>query len=204
MKKKLTAALVLICLLTSVLFGCTSNVVQEEKTTIRIGAMSGPTAMGLVKLKNDSEEGKTENDYSFLDFASDPSAFVTPLATGEVDIAALPSNLAANLYNNNDGKVSVIAVNTLGVLNLVERGETIKDISDLKGKTIYATGVGAVPEYTIKHILTKNDINPDKDVDLIFCSDTTEALSKLKTTSGAIAILPQPFVTVAKAQISDL
>ena len=150
----------------------------EETTTIRIGAMAGPTAMGMVKLRKDSENGNTKNTYAFEDFATDASAFVTPLATGEIDIAAVPSNLAANIYNKTEGKVQVVAVNTLGVLNLVERGNTVNSISDLKGKTIYATGMGAVPEYTIRYILSGNGLDADKDVDIVWCSDTTEALSK--------------------------
>ena len=162
----------------------------EETTTIRIGAMAGPTAMGMVKLRKDSENGNTKNTYAFEDFATDASAFVTPLATGEIDIAAVPSNLAANIYNKTEGKVQVVAVNTLGVLNLVERGNTVNSISDLKGKTIYATGMGAVPEYTIRYILSGNGLDADKDVDIVWCSDTTEALSKLKSEDGAIAVLP--------------
>ena len=169
----------------------------EETTTIRIGAMAGPTAMGMVKLRKDSENGNTKNTYAFEDF-------VTPLATGEIDIAAVPSNLAANIYNKTEGKVQVVAVNTLGVLNLVERGNTVNSISDLKSKTIYATGMGAVPEYTIRYILSGNGLDADKDVNIVWCSDTTEALSKLKAQDGAIAVLPQPFVTAASAQISDL
>lgn len=176
----------------------------EETKTIRIGAMAGPTAMGMVKLRKDSENGNTKNTYAFEDFATDASAFVTPLATGEIDIAAVPSNLAANIYNKTEGKVQVVAVNTLGVLNLVERGNTVNSISDLKGKTIYATGMGAVPEYTIRYILSGNGLDADKDVNIVWCSDTTEALSKLKSEDGAIAVLPQPFVTAASAQISGL
>lgn len=176
----------------------------EETTTIRIGAMAGPTAMGMVKLRKDSEDGNTKNTYAFEDFATDASAFVTPLASGEIDIAAVPSNLAANIYNKTEGKVQVVAVNTLGVLNLVERGNSVNNISDLKGKTLYATGMGAVPEYTIRYILSANGLDADKDVDIVWCSDTTEALSKLKAQDGAIAVLPQPFVTAASAQISDL
>lgn len=181
-----------------------SKAQTEEAVTIRIGAMAGPTAMGMVKLRKDSEDGNTKNTYAFEDFATDASAFVTPLASGEIDIAALPSNLAANIYNKTEGKVQVVAVNTLGVLNLVERGNSVNSISDLKGKTVYATGMGAVPEYTIRYILSGNGLDADKDVNIVWCSDTTEALSKLKSEDGAIAVLPQPFVTAASAQISDL
>ncbi len=177
---------------------------QADAVTVRIGAMSGPTAMGLVKLKSDSEEGKTENTYEFLDFATEASAMVTPLSQGTVDIAAVPSNLAATLYNKTNGGIQVLAVNTLGVLNLVERGESINSLSDLAGKKIYATGQAAVPEYVINYLLKQNGLDPEKDVEIQFCADTTEALSYLKEVEGAVAVLPQPFVTAAQAQIEDL
>ena len=176
----------------------------EESVTIRVGAMSGPTAMGMVKLMSDSEAGLTENTYEFADLATDATAMVTPIATGELDIAAVPSNLASNIYAKTEGGVEVLAVNALGVLNLVERGETISGIADLAGKTVYATGQGAVPEYTIRYLLTQAGLDADSDLEIIWCADTTEALSYVSTVDGAIAILPQPFVTVACSKVEDL
>ena len=183
--------------------------VEEESlertgVTVRIGAMSGPTAMGMVKLMEDSENSLTANDYEFAELATEASAFVAPLTTGELDIAAIPSNLASNVYNKTEGGVKVLATNTLGVLYLLERGETVNEWADLKGKTIYATGAGAVPEYTIRYLLSSNGLDPDSDVQIQWCSDTTEALSYITQAEGAIAILPQPFVTAAKAQVEDL
>ena len=99
-------------------------------------------------------------------------------------------------------KVQVVAVNTLGVLQSCRKRQHCPTvISDLKGKTIYATGMGAVPEYTIRYILSGNGLDADKDVNIVWCSDTTEALSKLKSEDGAIAVLPQPFVTAASARL---
>ena len=197
--KKIIALL----LVTFMVFGFSACKNDEEKTTIRIGAMVGPTAMGMVKLMQDSDEGKTENSYEFAELANDASALVAPISKGELDIAAVPSNLASNIYNNTDGAVKVIAINALGVLNLVERGESINSIADLKGKSIYATGQGAVPEYTIRYILTQNGLDADTDVNIIWCSDTTEALNYVSEVVDAIAILPQPFVTVASAKIAQ-
>lgn len=182
----------------------TTEPVAEEPYTIRVGAMSGPTGMGMVKLMEDAGEGKVENTYEFAEFATDASALVAPIAKGELDIAAVPSNLAANIYNNNDGAVEVVAACVLGVLNLVERGEAISSITDLEGKTVYATGQGAVPEYVIRYILNGNGLNPDTDVNIVWCADTTEALSYLNTVDGAIAVLPQPFVTAASAKVENL
>lgn len=177
---------------------------ETDKTVVRVGAMSGPTAMGLVKLMDASEAGETENEYEFADLASDASAMVTPLAQGELDIAAVPANLAATLYSKTNGGIEVLAVNALGVLDLVERGETLTGMQDLAGHKIYATGQSAVPEYVIRKILTANGIDPDNDVEIQWCSDTTEALAHIKEEEGAAAILPQPFATAAMAQVEDL
>ncbi len=177
---------------------------SDETVTVRVGGLSGPTSMGLVKLMEDSANGETENTYEFAELSSDSSAFVTPLATGEIDIAAVPSNLASVIYNNTDGGVQVIAVNVLGVLNIVQRGEQITELSDLVGKTIYATGEGATPEYTLRYLLTQNGIDPDNDLTIQWCSDTTEALSYITADENAVAMLPQPFVTVAQSKVDDL
>lgn len=175
-----------------------------EDVVIRIGAMSGPTAMGMVKLMANNEEGACANTYEFAELSTDPAAFVAPIAKGELDMAAVPANLAANLYQKTEGKVCVVAVNTLGVLYVVERGESVASIADLSGKKVYATGQGAVPEYTIRHLLKANDMDPDTDLSIQWCADTTEALSYVSSDENAIAILPQPFATAACAQVEGL
>ncbi len=182
----------------------TEEVSDEEAVVVRVGAMSGPTAMGLVKLMKDAENGETDNVYEFADLATDASAFVAPLANGELDIAAVPSNLASVLYNNTDGGIQVLAINNQCVLNIVERGDSIQSLADLSGKTIYATGEGATPEYTLRYLLEANGINPDSDVEIQWCSDTTEALAYVTNDTEAIAMLPQPFVTAALSQVEDL
>ncbi len=176
----------------------------EENVVVRVGAMSGPTAMGMVKLMDDAESGNTLNEYEFAELSTDASAFVAPLAKGELDIAAVPSNLAATLYNNTEGGIEVLAINNNGVLNVVERGEDVTSLADLAGKTVYATGQGAVPEYTIRYLLSANGMDPDSDVTIQWCSDTTEALSYINKDEHAVAILPQPFVTAACAQVEGL
>lgn len=200
--KKIISLFAAISLLCSMCFvGC--GAAPEEDVVIRVGAMTGPTAMGMVKLMDDAENEKTENTYSFAELGNDASSLVAPLAKGELDIAAIPSNLAANIYNNNDGEIEVLAICVTGVLNLVERGNSVNEIADLKGKSIYATGQGAVPEYTIRHLLSKNELNPDEDVNIIWCSDTNEALAYVSEVVDSIAILPQPLVTAAAAKIES-
>lgn len=205
----LLSSILILCLLT----GCgkgqeiTSQTTesQEAPVSIKISALSGPTAMGMVKLMKDASEGTTENTYEFGPLATDPSAFAAAIVKNEVDICAIPSNLAANLYNKTNGNILVIAANVYGVVDIVQRGEnSIQSLSDLKGHTLYATGQGAVPEYTLRYLLKEQGMDADKDVDIRWCSDTTEALAKIKNDANAIAMLPQPFVTAAMAQVDDL
>ncbi|MBR6270836.1 MAG: ABC transporter substrate-binding protein [Lachnospiraceae bacterium] len=165
--------------------------VPVEKTVIKVAALKGPTAMGMVQLMDDTDS------YEFtLAGAVDE---VTPLvAKGEVDIAAVPANLASVLYNNLEGKVAVIAVNTLGVLYIVDHGAAVSSVADLKGKTIYASGQGATPEYALNYILQGNGIDPKKDVTIEWKSEHAECVSALMNDAEGIAMLPQPFVTTAQ------
>ena len=205
--KKYVALILAVIMVCCTAFGCSGSDKKAEKkdnVTVRIGGMSGPTSMGLVKLMDDSAAGKTENTYQFADLATDPAAFVAPLTKGELDIAAVPSNLSSVLYNNTNGGVQVLAINNLCVLSIVERGDTVNALADLKGKKIYATGQGAVPEYTLRFLLKQEGMDPDKDIEIQWCADTTEALSYVSSDSEAIAMLPQPFVTAALAQVDDL
>ena len=170
---------------------------------IRIAGLKGPTSMGLVKVMEDAESGAAAGNYAFSLFGSADE--VTPkLIQGELDMAALPANLAAVLYNNTDGAIRVLAVNTLGVLDIVEKGSSVQSIADLKGRTIYATGKGSTPEYTIRHILSESGIDPDKDVTLEFRSEPTEVVSLLSAEGEAVAMLPQPYVTAALGKVEGL
>ena len=174
-----------------------------EPIDIRIAGLKGPTSMGMVKLMEDAEEGKAANNYTFT--ISGSADEVTPkLTQGDLDIAAVPANLAAVLYNNTNGAVQLLAVNTLGVLYIVEKGETINSLADLKGKTIYATGKGSTPEYALKYILAQNGLDADKDVTIEWKTEPTEVVQTLAQTDGAIAMLPQPYVTVAQTQVQGL
>ena len=158
--KKMVTLLLAFSMFCMLFAGCGKKE-RTDDVTVRVGAMSGPTAMGMVKLMKDAEDGTAKGTYEFADLSTDPSTFVAPLTKGDIDIAAVPSNLASVIYNNTDGGVQVLAVNTLGVLNIVERGDSIQSIKDLAGKKVYATGQGATPEYTLRHILKENGIDPD-------------------------------------------
>ena len=126
---------------------------------------------------------------------------MTPkLVQGEIDIAAVPANLASVLYNNTEGSVEVLAINTLGVIYIVESGDTVTSVEDLRGKTIYASGKGSTPEYALNYILSENGIDPASDVTIEWKSEHAECLSALMAEENAIAMLPQPFVTTAQTK----
>ena len=169
-----------------------------------IAALKGPTAMGLVKLMQDSESGETSgNDYTFT-LAGSADEVTPALIKGELDMACVPANLAAVLYNKTEGEIEVLAVNTLGVLYIVENGESVQSMADLKGKTIVAAGKGSTPEYALRYLLAENGIDPDSDVTIDWKSEHSECVAALASGQATIALLPQPFVTVAQGKIEGL
>ena len=200
--KKAISLILALALIVMAFAGCAAQP-KEEDVTIRIGGLKGPTSMGLVKVMEDNENGAAANDYAFT-IAGSADEVTPKLIQGELDIAAVPANLASVLYNNTDGAVQLLAVNTLGVIYIVEKGETIQSVADLAGKTIYATGKGSTPEYALRYILEENGIDPDKDVTIEWKSEPTEVVSTLAATDGGVAMLPQPFVTVAQGTVEGL
>ena len=170
---------------------------------MRIAGLQGPTTMGMVKLMKDQESMESPLYSVTMYGAADE---IVPLLTkGELDAAAIPANLAATLYQKTEGKIQVAAVNTLGVLYVVTTGDDVASVADLAGKTIYSTGKGTTPEYVLNYILTENGIDPAKDVTIEYKSEATEVLATLQSAGeGAVAVLPQPYVTAAQAQVEGL
>lgn len=169
---------------------------ETEPITVNIASLKGPTTMGIVKLMSDSDAGNTVNNYVTSIYGA-ADEIVPLVVQGKVDIANVPANLAAVLYKKTEGAISVIDINTLGVLYVVETGETISSVADLAGKTIYSTGKGTTPEYVLNYILRSNGIDPEKDVTIEFKSEATEVAAMLEGATDAVAVLPQPYVTVA-------
>ncbi len=187
--KKLLCALLILALLPSLAFA----------EGVRVAALKGPTAMGMVKMMDDDAGAS----YAFEILASADE--ITPrLTQGELDIAALPANLASVLYNRTEGALRVLAVNTLGVLYIAERGDTIHSAADLKGRTIYTAGKGSTPEFALNYILTANGLTPGADVTIEFKSEHSECLAALMADESAVAMLPQPFLTTAMQKAEDV
>ena len=166
----------------------------KEKVTVTIAALKGPTALGMLKLMEDAEAGTTANNYTFT-VAGAADEITASIIKGDIPIAAVPCNLASVLYNKSKGGVTMLGINTLGVLYIVETGDGVQNVTDLKGKTIYSTGKGTTPEYTLNRLLKSAGIDPEKDVTIEYKSEATEVAAILSQTENAVAMLPQPYVT---------
>ncbi len=209
--KKLLALLLTLALVFS-LAACgntdttSSPDVQSEPTytavDMSVAYMTGPTGIGMAKLNADSDAKLTANNYTFT-VAAAATDITGKFLKGEINIASVPTNVAATLYNKSEGKVRMLAVNTNGVLSILEKGDTIKSIDDLKGKTIYSTGQGQNPEYILNYILTENGINPKTDLTINFVS-SDDLKAKLISGEAEIAMAPEPLATAVMVQNQEL
>lgn len=187
MKKLICAALVLLLI-------CACALAESA----HIAALKGPTAMGMVKMMDETTDAY---DFNIMAAADE----ITPLLVkGEIDIAALPANLAAILYQKTRGEIVVLNVNTLGVLYIAERGDSVQSVADLKDRTIYSAGKGSTPEYALNYILTANGLTPGRDVTVEYKSEHAECLSAMMADETALAMLPQPFMTTAMTKAEDM
>ena len=203
MMKKLTSLLLSVVMLVSLL-ACGASAKTLSAKTLRIAGLKGPTTMGLVNLLSMEKNGTAAMDYD-LQLYGAADEIVPKLIKGNLDMAAIPANLAATLYQKTNGGIQVLAVNTLGVLYVVEKGDTVHSFADLKGRTILSTGKGTTPEYVLRYLLTKNGLDPDKDVKIEYYSEASEVTAQMAATKkDAIAVLPQPYVTAAQMKDSEL
>lgn len=213
MKKTLYITLIIVIILSMSLTGCkpndevkstTSATIGEVQTpepkdviTANITTLKGPTGMGMVRMLF---EVNSFSDYMQVEFniVSAPDVITAGLINGEIDIAAVPTNLAAVLYNKTDGEIVLLGVNTLGVLHIVtNNNETITSVEDLRGKTIVTSGQGSTPEYILNYILEENGLVPGTDVTIEYLGEHSEVAAYLKTGKADIVMLPEPFVTIA-------
>ena len=173
-----------------------------EEVTVRVGSLKGPTSMGLVYLMEQAEKGEAANNYEFT-MAASADELLPAMISGDLDIVLIPANVASVLYMKTEGGVSVIDINTLGVLYMVSGDSGIKGMDDLKGRTLYLTGKGTTPDYVLQYLLRENGLTT-QDVTLEYKSEATEVAAILAKTPDAIGVLPQPFVTAACAQNEEL
>ncbi len=170
---------------------------DAEAALVRVGSLKGPTSMGLVFMMEMAEGGKTENQYEFT-MVTAADELLPKLIGKEVDIALVPANVASILYNQTGGKVSVIDINTLGVLYVMSGDASIQSMEDLRGRTVYMTGKGTTPDYVFQYLLDSYGLTGD--VALEFKSEPAEVAALLVQQPEAVGVLPQPFATVASIQ----
>jgi len=212
MMKKIGSVVLMLVLCISFVTGCGNSASSSannsstenqsataKKIDIKVAALKGPTAIGMVQIMQNAKNGTALNNYEFM-IAGTADEFTADLIKGDVNIAAIPCNLAATLYNKSSGKVKIIGINTLGVLYILQTGDSIKSVQDLKGKTIYTTGKGTTPEFTLNYLLKSAGLDPEKDVTIEYKSEATEVATMLATSGNAIAMLPQPYATTVMSQ----
>ena len=200
MKKNLMKRIVAMIIAAVMLFSLAAFAAcskKQDDTEIRIAALKGPTGMGMVKL---ADKQNYPNYTVSLEASLD--ALNPRIISGEVDVAAVPVNLASVLYNKLDGDISVLAVSTLGVLYVVEAGSEVNSVADLAGKTVYATGQGATPEYILNYLLDKNGVAGSVEVNYV--GEHAALATMLANGSAEIGMLPEPNVTSTLAGNDNL
>lgn len=201
MIQKLTVVICLL-LMTGILGGCAPEQTTGTAEVMRVGALKGPTSMGLLFLQEKAAQGETDFDYEFT-MATAADELLAAIVKQELDVALVPANVAAILYQKTEGAVEVIDINTLGVLYLVSGDQGITDIGSLKGKTILLTGKGTTPDYVLRYLLAQNGMG-ESDVTLEYKSEPTEVAALLAENPDQIGLLPQPFATAAYMQNDKL
>ena len=199
MMKKAKKIFAVLSLMSAVLLGgCATKPVEP----LEVAALNGPTGIGMVQMLEEME-GAENPKYNIALYQS-PDEIVGKVVSGELDIACVPSNLGAVLYNKTEGGIKLLGMNTLGVLYIVENGQTVQNIEDLKGKTILSSGKDSTPEFVLNYILNEAGLVPGEDVTVEFMGNHSDIASKLMAEEGTIALLPQPFVTTVLAKNENI
>ena len=178
--------------------GTTSQEVDFSGVKIRVAAMNGPTGMGMARLADQVRNDMLPYECD-VTFSGSPDDVRAGLLSGELDIAAVPVNMAAALYNKTGGEILTLAANTLGVLYIVEKGDTVQSMADLAGKKILAAGQGSTPEYVINYLLEKNGLTGSVEVEYV--SEHAEAVTQMAAGGADLILVPEPFVTTALSKV---
>ena len=188
----------------------------DTGVTMRVAAMTGPTGMGLAYLMDQfgvvetmqseplvADKSANGGSYNFL-LAGTADEISPLLIKGELDAACVPANLASVLYSKTEGEIVTLGISTLGVIYVVDKGDAVQSLADLKGKTIVSAGKGSVPEYALRYLLVQNGIDPDQDLTIEWKSEQAECVAALASGAAEIAVMPQPYVTVAQGKVEGL
>lgn len=190
MRKRGKSLLLMLILAAGMLAGCGS---KETKAAVRVGFLKGPTGVGAAYLIDQNAKGAYDGAYE-ITLESDASVIAASVVSGELDIAAVPTNVAASLYNKTDGGIRILAVNTLGVLYILEKGDAVHSVADLAGRTICATGQAANPEYVLNYILERNGLTPGEGVTVTYMT-AEEVVARMLVGDADLCMLPVPYAT---------
>ena len=193
MKKILTLGLILAMALTMFTACSSEEVPSTVSQTVNIAALNGPTGMAMVDLMD------MEDKYAITTYQA-PTDITAKIINGEVDVAAVPSNLAAVLYNKTEGDIVAVSPIALGMLQILGNNADVQEVSDLAGKTIIASGQGGTPEYVLQKVLQDNGLTIYEDVNVQWVANHSEVNTQLLSQEGTIAMIPEPFVSTALAQ----
>ncbi|MCR5357330.1 MAG: ABC transporter substrate-binding protein [Lachnospiraceae bacterium] len=188
--KRVTLRIIAFAAMLALLAGCAKAPGSGSVTDVRVGSLKGPTSIGVIRMMHEQES----NVYSFT-METQADVLLSSIVSGQLDIALIPANVASVLYNKTKGGISVIDINTLGVLYMVSGDDSITGMKDLEGRTVYTTGAGTTPEYVLRYLLNENGLT-DK-VNIEFKSEATEVAAVLAEDPSAVGMLPQPFATAA-------
>lgn len=211
MFKKVVSAALAVLLVAVLAVGCAGQPAASTPegsapapVNVNVWAIKGPTGIGMVHLMQKDAESRSTNDYTFH-IAGSQDEVMAKVISDEFDIASLPTNLAAKLYGKTGGKFTLLAVNTAGVLSILEKGDSIQSVADLRGKTIYSSGQGANPEYVLNYVLEKNGLKPGVDVTIRFVADN-DALAAVMAADGEaeIAMIPEPVATSVRMKNANV
>ena len=197
------AAVLAICAL---LTSCAPDVAQPgaERLVVNVGGLRGPTGMALAGMKDAARNGLARHDYQ-VTFDGAPDQIQSKLLNGELDIAAITTNLAAVLYNRTEGEIRLIAVSRMNVLSIMQApGADINSIADLAGKTLFSAGQGSAQEYILEYLLRENGLDPETDLNIEYKSENAEVAALLLAGECDAALLPQPFVTTVTGQDAQI
>lgn len=209
--------LILLLLFTLIISGCAqtaeepvdntpsddTEAVEEtiiEPTAVSVAGLKGPTSMGMIQLIDQSLPKLDQYTVEYTSYGA-PDELVGKIINGEVQIAAVPTNLASVLYNKTEGKVQLLAVNTLGVIHIVG-SSPLESMEDLKGETLYLSGKGATPDYAVNYMLEALGLSEEVAVE--FYPDHASLAQAVIAKDVAYAVLPQPFVTQVTMQSEDV
>jgi len=186
------------------LMACGAKNSPDEHVSVSIASLKGPTSIGMIKLIDDSSSIDSDNVSVSLEVIPSPDLLVPRLLNEELDIAAVPVNVASKVYNLTKGKYELAVINTLGVLYVLSADKSINSLEDLKGQTIYCGTPGATPDFILKNLMNKNNLKPDEDILIDYSLNNSELAQAVIGGDIEYAILPEPFATMVSMKNKDI